>query len=121
MALEVCMGRRHKAVALRRVLLEAQRNIASKFGTEEMLRYYRLLADVEPEVVEPPSQSETEEVAEIVNAKDAHVLAAALKSGCGYLLTLDRGFFTDRLLQAALPLRVMTPGDFLNHVVRRGK
>lgn len=98
--------------------MEAQRNIADEFGTEEMLRCCRLLAGVDPDIAEPPPQDEIAKVAEVINPKDAHVLAAALGSGCGYLFTLDGGFFTDRLLQAALPLRVMNPGDFLNDVVK---
>jgi hypothetical protein len=44
----------------------------------------------------------------------AHVLADALAAGAGFFVTLDQQHFLDRPdLQAALPLRSCSPGDFL--------
>ncbi len=49
---------------------------------------------------------------------DAHVLAAALGSGAALLLTLDRRHLLTPTVEAAgLPVRVMTPGDFLRQVI----
>ena len=48
---------------------------------------------------------------------DASVLAAALGSGAAFLLTLDRRHLLTPTVEAAgLPVRVMTPGDFLRQV-----
>jgi predicted nucleic acid-binding protein len=57
----------------------------------------------------------------LVGEQDAHVLAAALAANCAFLLTLDRAaFLTEQVLNAGLPLRPLTPGEFLNEVLRRG-
>jgi len=51
--------------------------------------------------------------------KDAHVLAAALACRAEYLLTLDRRhLLTDKVLDAGLPIEVLTPGTFLKAIVR---
>lgn len=58
--------------------------------------------------------------AALVGEGDAHVLAAALAANCAFLATLDRAaFLTERVLNAGLRLRPLTPGDFLNEVLSR--
>lgn len=94
-------------------------NIAEKFGEPELLRFYQQLAGVEPEMVPPPSAEGVVRCAPLVGEKDAHVLAAALACGAAYLLTLDRRhLMTPAVQSAGLPLRVVTPGDFLGEVAR---
>jgi predicted nucleic acid-binding protein len=118
LALEVCRGRRFGAVTSRRVLLEAQRNIAAKFGDEELLRFYRQLADLDPEIVEPAAEAEIEQYAHLIERRDAHVLVGAVKSGASFLLTLDRKHFMRPELEGAnLPLSILTPGDFLKRLL----
>jgi len=119
MAMEVCRGRRFRAALSTRVLLEARVNIAEKFGELELLRFYHQLARLEPEMVPPPSPEDMVRCVPVVGEKDAHVLAAALACGAGYLLTLDRRhLMTPAVQSAGLPLRVVTPGDFLGEVAR---
>ena len=46
-------------------------------------------------------------------------MAAALDCGARYLLTLDRRHLLNcRVLTAGLPVEAMTPGDFLEGIVR---
>lgn len=117
-ALEVCQGRRYRAVVSALVLLEALRNIAAKFGEAERVRYYTLLAALDPEICVPAPRHEMERCALLISPKDAHVLASALASHSAMLLTLDRRhFMTTAVQNARLPLAVMTPGDFLKQLL----
>lgn len=120
LTLEVCQGRSFRAAVTSTVLLEARVNIAGKFGEMELLRYYRQLASVRPELVPPPSEAGIRQAALLTSEKDAHVLAAALECKAGWLVTLDRKhLLTPAVLSANLPLRAGTPGDFLTALVPR--
>ncbi len=102
----------------KRVLLEAERNIHRKLGAEALLRFYQGLAELDPTLEEPATSKEIVACEPIVGEKDAHVLAAALKSGANVLLTLDRRhFMTEKVWDAHLDLDVMTPGDFLRELL----
>lgn len=117
LALEVCRGRLFRAVVSRRVLLEADPNMAAKLGEEELVRFYRQLAALDPKAAEPPGAEAMERYAQLIDRRDVHVLAAAVASGAEFLLTPDRRrFLTQALRQAGLPLTVATPGDFLRRI-----
>jgi len=105
-------------VASRLVLLEAERNIQAKFGEADLARFYKLLADLDPEMVPTPPADSLGAASALVGEGDAHVLAAAVAANCAFLVTLDRAaFLTERVLNAGLPLRPLTPGDFLKEVL----
>lgn len=117
-----CRQGHAKPVGSQRVLLEAERNISDKLGEEVLLRFYRELAALDLELVEAPTTQEIAAQSHIIDPKDAHVLAAALKGGVGVLLTLDRKhFLTPPVLKANLPFEIMTPGDFLRRLVISGE
>ena len=119
MSIEVCRGLRFRAALSEAVLLEARVNIAEKFGDTELSRFYQQLADLYPEIVDPPSPGSMSRCVPLTTEKDAHVLAAALDCEAEYLLTLDRRhLLNERVLAAGLPVQVMTPGDFLQSVAR---
>jgi len=116
--LELCKRDRFRAVCTRLVLLEAERNIHRKLGAEALLRFYQGLAELDPTLEALPPPEELAACEAIVGEKDAHVLAAALKSGAAFLLTLDRRhFMTEKVRNAYLDLDVMTPGDFLRKLL----
>lgn len=116
--LELCKRGRFRAVCMRLVLLEAERNIHRKLGAEALLRFYQGLAELDPTLEALPPPEELAAYEAIVGEKDAHVLAAALKSGAAFLLTLDRRhFMTEKVRNAHLDLDVMTPGDFLRKLL----
>ncbi len=117
LVMEVCRGLRFRAAITARVLLEARVNIAEKFEEPELLRFYQQIAGLDPEMVPPPSKEHTAECVPLTTEKDVHILAAALECKAGYLLTLDRRhLLTPSVQSAGLPLRVMTPGDFLREI-----
>ena len=116
-AMEVCQGRRYRAALSTTVLLEARVNIAEKFEERELLRFYRQLAGLDPLMIGHPSREQLDQCTSLTGEKDAHVLAAALVSGAAFLLTLDRRHLLTPTIEAAgLPVKVMTPGDFLRQV-----
>ena len=116
--MEVCRGQRFRAALTARILLEARVNIAEKFGEPELLRFYQQVAALDSEMVPPPSKERLGECVPLTTEKDAHVLAAALECKASYLLTLDRHhLLTPSVQSAGLPLKAMTPGDFLRDIV----
>jgi len=120
LVLEVCRGQRFAALCSQWVLLEAQRNIRAKLSLEALARFYRLLAALVAEMTLVRATSE-EEVAyeDLVGAKDAHVIAAAVKGSAAYVVTLDRRHLANERVNAAgLPCTVLTPGESLASVVR---
>lgn len=117
--LALCRRGHGRVVTSRRVLLEAERNIQAKLGEDALLRFYREIATLDLDLVEAPTAQEVAIQARIVEQKDAHVLAAAVKGEVDALLTLDRKhFLSPTVLQADLPLEIMTPGDFLRRLVK---
>ena len=118
MVLKLCQQRHFQALCTRLVLLEAERNISRKLGREPLLRFYLTLAELEPLLIQLPTSDEIAACVSIVGEKDAHVLAAALKGEADVLLTLDRKhFMTERVRDARLVLKIVTPGDFLRELV----
>ncbi len=120
LVIDVCRGNHFKAAITARVILEARVNISEKFGETELIRFYQLLAALEPEMIPAPTPEKLEQCALLVNRKDIHVLAAALECGAEYLVTLDRRHLLNPALQTRnLTLKIMTPGDFLKAIVER--
>ena len=117
-AMGACQESPYRAALSSTVLQEARVNIAEKFEETELLRFYRQLAALDPRMVGHPSREQLDQCASLTGEKDAHVLAAALGSGAAFLLTLDRRHLLTPTVEAAgLPVRVMTPGDFLRQVI----
>lgn len=116
--LKLCKRGRFSGVCTKLVLLEAQRNIHRKLGAEALLRFYQGLAELDPSLEALPTAEELAACEAIVGEKDAHGLAAALKSGAAFLLTLDRRhFMTEKVRDARLDLVVMTPRNFLRELL----
>jgi predicted nucleic acid-binding protein len=116
--LEICCGKGCRAVTTKRVLLEAQRNVRKKFSEPDLIRFYREIASLELEIAQPATEEELAEYAQLIDRKDAHVLAAAIKSGASFLVTLDRKhFMTRQIREAGLPLSILTPGEFIRQIM----
>lgn len=116
MVLELCRRGKAEAVSSRLVLLEAERNIGTKLPRSASLRFYQEIASMDIKLVEAPTEREISAQERIIDSKDAHVLAAAVKGNVDFLLTLDRKhFMAPKVLGAGLTFQIMTPGDFLRH------
>jgi len=118
--LEVCKGHIFSAVTTRKVLLEAQKNIRKKLSKEAILRFYKEIASLDPEIGEPATSEELNHYENVIAPKDCHVLASAIKSKSSFLITLDRRHFqTETIKQANLPITIMTPKEFLEWVRKK--
>ncbi len=112
--LDLCQHQRITAVVSRLVLIETGRNIRTKLQPDKLAAYYRLLERTPFAVSSPPMPEVTFPYHRIIAPKDAPILAAAIENRCGYLVTLDRrDFMTPAIQSAKLPIRILTPGDFL--------
>ncbi|MBC8386505.1 MAG: PIN domain-containing protein [Actinobacteria bacterium] len=117
--LEVCKGIRFSAATTRRILLEAQRNIRRKLSSEALIRFYKEIAKLNPEIIRPPTKERLSKYDDVIALKDRHVLVSALESKATFLITLDRKHFqTETIRQANLPIIIMTPKEFLEMVKR---
>ncbi|MCG2791099.1 MAG: hypothetical protein L6305_05035 [Actinomycetia bacterium] len=115
--LEVCRGIRFSAVTTRKILLEAQRNIRKKLSSEAILRFYKEIANLNPEIIRPPTKERLSQYDDIIALKDRHVLASTLEGKAAFLITLDRKHFqTEVIRKANLPIIIMTPKEFLELV-----
>jgi predicted nucleic acid-binding protein len=117
LVLTLCGHRLARAVSSRLVLLEAERNIRDKLGDDALVRFYQQIAGLDLDLAEGPTSQEIAAQSQIIDPKDAHVLAAALKGEVEVLLTLDRKhFFSPLVLRAGLPFLIETPGTFLRRL-----
>ena len=121
LVLKICGGLRFSAIVSRKILLEAQINIRNKLSSEALLRFYKQLDKLNPEVMKPPTEENLSSCC-MIALKDRHVLAAALESKASFLITLDcKHFKTASLREANLPIAIMTPKEFLEFVREKYK
>ena len=115
--LEVCRGLHFSAVVTRKILLEGRKNIRRKLSSEALLRFYKEIANLNPEIIRPPTKERLSQYDDIIALKDRHVLASALEGKAAFLITLDRKHFqTEAIRQANLSIIIMTPKEFLELV-----
>ncbi len=115
--LKVFSGIKFSAVTTRRILLEAQRNIRRKLSSEALIRFYKEIANLNPEIIKPPTKGELNRYNDIIAPKDRYVLTSALEGKAAFLITLDRKHFkTEAIRKANLPITIMTPKEFLELV-----
>lgn len=97
-------------------LIEAERNLLEKEDAAVVNNFYQLIKEIR--VIKVESDKVKDLLKGIIYEKDAPILYAALKSDSNYLLTLDKKhFFTQKIKKLKLPLKIMTPGQFIKKVV----
>jgi predicted nucleic acid-binding protein len=112
--LEICRVKLAIPVLTRLILREAERNIQGKLDRSALLRFYRLIADLEPDLIPIASTEDLASASQVVSPKDAHVLAGARAGAATHLITLDRKHFLQEDQRAGmLPIVACTPGEFL--------
>lgn len=115
--LDVCRASKIQLLVTRLVLREAERNIQQKFDEATLLRFYQLIVELDLQVIATPSSEDLSAAAEVVAAKDAHVLAGARTGKATHLITLDRKhFLRDRQRQGMLPIVACTPGEYIQEL-----
>lgn len=120
--LEVCKGRYFSAVTSRKILLEAQINIRKKLSSEALLRFYKEIASLNPEIIKPPSNEKLSHYNDVIALKDRHVLVGALENKSDFLITLDhKQFQTETIRKANLPISILAPKEFLELIKKYGE
>jgi predicted nucleic acid-binding protein len=115
--LDDCQASKTALLVTRLVLREAERNIQEKLDEADLLRFYRVIADLDLEVVPTPSSQQLASAAELVAIKDAHVLAGARSGKATHLITLDRKHCLHaKQKDGILPIVACTPGEFLEQL-----
>lgn len=96
------------------IIKETQKNIRRKLDKNYLLKFYQILPQLSQSIKSNPINREIKQYYQIINQKDAHVLAAAKKYQVNYLITLDKKhFFSKKLEQSKLPFEIITPKQFL--------
>lgn len=101
------------------VILEAAHVLERDFPRRSMVRFYDSLAGIDWRILPVPPAERLETYTSLIDAKDLHVLAAAVEGESDFLLTLDRRHIlaaAERVAEAGLPIRILTPGEFIRRV-----
>ena len=114
--LSLCARKILKGAISQPVLLEAQRNIQGKLGNSALNEFFKLLSMTPLILASLPGAPELLRIGQLVNAKDAHVVAAAIEADTQFLLTLDKKLI-EQVKGAGLELSALTPGDFIKSVL----
>jgi predicted nucleic acid-binding protein len=117
--LEACRLRGFVAQATFLVVLEAFHALERNFPPASMARFRTHLAEIEWDILPVPPEEILLKYADFIDAKDLHVLAAAIVGGSDFLLTLDRRHIlaaAPAVEDAHIPIRILTPGDFIRQV-----
>ena len=96
------------------VLVEAERNLRRKGSALTLARYALLLQRTPLQAAPVPADPVGRHPD--INAKDAHVYAAAIACGARYLLTLDKPLMQQVNQLGGDPF-ALSPGDFLQQVL----
>jgi predicted nucleic acid-binding protein len=100
-------------VVSEQVLVEAERNLQEKLS-RAIPEYRRFLTTCPLEKASMPSTADVAKASEIIHAKDAPILRAAMNAQVDYVVTLNRKHFLDDPEVARTSgLRIGAPGDFL--------
>lgn len=101
-----------RAVVSQAVLTEAESNLSRKFPVEALIRHHAQRHAAAPVVAAIPRLDVTPRRYPGINAKDEHVMAAAIAGDAPFILTLDRALELE-INDARLGIQAMTPGEFI--------
>ncbi len=101
-----------QAVVSQAILIEVETNLARKFSPTTLARHRARLESGAPELAAIPRLDVSPRRYPSVNAKDEHVVAAALASGTTVILTLDRPLEAE-INGAELGVLALSPGEFI--------
>lgn len=103
-----------KLVVSQQVLEECDRNLRKKLPASLPI-FTQLLANINPEFQPDPSLEESLRWADIIEAKDTPILAAAVLANVDRLLSLNTKDFTAEVA-AQSGLMIQTPAEFVREI-----
>lgn len=98
------------------VVLEALHTLRRHFPRRSQTRFTEYLAAIDWNLLPVPSRQELDRYASLIDAKDLHVLAAAIVGSSQFLLTLDRRHIlvaAEAVQEAGHSPVLLRPGDFI--------
>lgn len=117
LVLGYCRKNKIKGYVSRYVLSEIKRNATQKFNQieKQRLNYYILQSNLN--IVSNPTIQEIKACQEVINLKDAPILATAMKIKVNYLITFNtKDFLLPKVKKFVDPLIIMTPRDFVMQI-----
>jgi predicted nucleic acid-binding protein len=97
------------------VIGESRKNVNLKLGENSKNRLKFYLKKAKLVLVDDPSMEMVFKCEEVINVKDAPILAAAIISGARYLITLDKkDFLKEEVFKFVKPMQILTPGEFIS-------
>jgi predicted nucleic acid-binding protein len=114
--LDVCARGLLQAAVSQPVLIEAERNVIEQLRPQALSTFHRIVATTPWIIVPLPPRRQRRQYERIAGQKDEHVLAAAIESGAQFLLLLDKPF-QQGVSQSGLPIRALSPGEFITTVL----
>lgn len=114
-----CRRRKIRGYTSLDAIAEAKKNVILKLEPLAQNRFAFFLQQANILLAEDPLIEEIAECEKVINAKDASILAAAIKSSVSFLLTLDRKhFLKSEVTNFAKSLKILTPGKFVLNYLR---
>lgn len=109
-----CRKNKIKGFISRYVLSEVKRNATHKLDQlgKQRLNFYILQSNLN--IVDSPTSEEIKICQEVLNSKDAPILAAAMKNKVNYLITFNtKDFLLPKVKDFVKPLTILTPRNFV--------
>ena len=106
-----------KGVVSAQVLEEVERNLSRK-APAALPFYHQLIASLDLEVVNDPSPERVAECVQVIEAKDAPILAAAMEAKSTRLVSLNTEPFSVPEVVSFSKLIIQTPGEFIQELRR---
>ncbi len=103
-----------KAVISEQVVIECDRNVTKKLPAALPI-LKQILNIINPEIVPDPSNRESSQWENIIEPKDAPILAAALSAKADRLLSLNTKDFTS-FVAVQSGLIIQTPSEFIQEI-----
>jgi len=114
--LSLCIRRLLRGAVSQAVLFETERNIRTKLRPQALGVYHDLLQPVPLTIAPVPRVPSETAWLQVVNAKDAHVVASTLAVKAPYVLTLDQEL-GDEINRTVLSIEAVAPGDFIRTIL----
>jgi len=112
--LGLCRKNKIKGFISRYVLSEIKRNAVQKYNQTEKQRLNFYILQSHLSIVDNSTMEEIKMCQEVINQKDAPILATAMKSKVDYLITFNtKDFLLPEIKDFVKPLVILTPRDLV--------
>lgn len=112
-----CRKNKIKGYISQYILSEIKRNVVQKLDQLGKLRLNFYILQANLNILENPTLEEIKICSEVIDQKDAPILASALKNKADYLITFNtKDFLLPKVKAFAKSLKILTPRDFVMQI-----